>query len=294
MEPVKKKQPAYMEALKYLSMLNPSTAVPAGLKMLVDQARENLASNIRPSAYGTSESSPESRVLNAMFGNPEAGSMSDIESVMRERGYDVNDFAGSFEKLVADEFGEGTDAYNFLIDTQKERQDLYQMYFGKDPKMGSIPQSEYRPSNSGEGDVFYRSPVTERNLSDLITMAYYNKANPLEYISNEIKNPGRIGAEQYRGPRVLDKSPDVLGNFTSKLGEDEKGTYIDYYDVYDLNPFSDTRYSGFMNKGSGFVGALGEEITKRLESIGEKAIGATPAKIYGRIYFDPETGEIQR
>lgn len=57
---------------------------------------------------------------------------------------------------------------------------------------------------------------------------------------------------------------DVMGNYTMSAGEDEKGTYVSYYDSWDLE--------GTLEGVNGVIGQ--------------------PFEIYDRIYYNPETGEI--
>ena len=62
----------------------------------------------------------------------------------------------------------------------------------------------------------------------------------------------------------------VLGNFKLDKGQDDHGHYISYYDDWNLNPTG-------VNVLDGAIDYLG---------------GLTPPEIYGRIYYNPDNGQI--
>lgn len=62
----------------------------------------------------------------------------------------------------------------------------------------------------------------------------------------------------------FDSGAHIMGNVTVSLGEDEHGSYISYYDKWDLN--------------------LPTEVSGR-------GVGRS-FEIYDRMYYDPQTGEI--
>lgn len=256
------KSSGYMTLLKYLAQ-NPS-AIPSAFGMAVDEGKRRLAENISPVGY----IGAKDRIYNALVLNkPQEGSYQDK----------------SFNPS----------------DANKERIDLFNMYLGRDQPYGSILPSEY----GSEDNPLYRSVATEKSLEQMIADAYAGykyitspsagrtfrqetSASPLDILNEEFKNPSYHYTPVSGDEDGYLTHGNVLGNYTGKVKQDEKGTYIEYQDVWDLNPFSGSlSVSESKEKG---------DRVRFLESLGQKAIGATPAKIYGRIYFDPETGEIQR
>jgi hypothetical protein len=250
METVKKDPPDYKSILKFLAQ-NPS-AIPSALGVAVDEGKRRLAENINPRGYSANfgETSPAQRIYEALILNkPEPRS-----------------------------FAETSGKWDYQSDDQLERIDLFNMYLGRDQPYGSIPDSEY----GSEDTPLYSSPTTERTLKNMIEDAYSDEMRN----SNEYRRTSKgwhpmheleiaFLEPDYHNPIISHKREgNVLGNFTAKVKEDDKGTYVEYQDVWDLAPYPNMEKAGLL-------------------PLIEKAIGANPPKIYGRIYFDPETGEIQ-
>ena len=132
----------------------------------------------------------------------------------------------------------------------KERTDLLAMNLGKEQPYGTIKESEYRPTVATDDDaVYYRSPVTEAYLKRQIMLC---------------KNPETVAGVDYHETG----SDNTLGNYTITLGEDEEGKYYSYYDVWDLNPFSD-----------------GNPVGAAVESAANWMLGNKPPEVYGRVYY---------
>lgn len=261
MKTVKKDPPDYKSILKFLAQ-NPS-AIPSAFGVAVDEAKRRLAENISPVGY----IGAKDRIYNALVLNePQEGS------------YQDKTFNPS--------------------DANKERMDLFSMYLGRKQPYNSILPSEY----GSEETPLYRSPATEKSIEQMIKDAYAGyryvttpsgfptfrqetSDSPLNILKEEFKNPSYHYTPVEGEQDGYLTHGNVLGNYTGRVKQDEKGTYIEYEDVWDLNPFS----GSLSVKESREKG----DMVRFLEGIGEKAIGATPAKIYGRIYFDPETGKIQ-
>ncbi len=175
-----------------------------------------------------------------------------------------------------------------------ERDDAWAMYLGLPQQYKTFRISKYAPSKSNEKKYYYALPK-EKEVK--ILRAFFHELDPdkiQERIQKEQKNivvpdfnpweedvPVGISDEamtkqstsQYvisqlkerahsKKMVVYDDYAFVMGNSTFAFGEDEKGRYISYYDVWDLAP-------------------TGEEI---------KSIGK-PFEIYNRIYYNPKTGE---
>ena len=142
--------------------------------------------------------------------------------------------------------------------TLAERDDLWHMVLGLDQPNNTVKESEYRPTNENDpNSVYYSSSVTEEGLRKELDQ------NGLEAIDKMVKaGPGRHGGK------------NTLGNFTVAKGQDDKGHYISYYDIWDLNPIS---------KGPGAL--------RTLENAGQSLLGLETPEVYGRIYYNPETGK---
>ena len=245
----------YMTVLKYLAQ-NPS-AIPSAFGMAVDEGKRRLAENVNPHGYDTlSGKTPAQRIYDALILN---------EPERR-----------SFAEISGDWYYPG--------DAQQERIDLFNMYLGRDQPYRSIPDSAY----GSEDNPLYESPTTERTLKNMIKDAYSDemrkiakerraslgRSMELWHPVNELKMA--FLEPDYHEPILSGKREgNVLGNFTAKVKTDDKGTYVEYQDEWDLDPFPILEEHGLM-------------------PLIEKAVGVNPPKIYGRIYFDPETGEIQR
>jgi hypothetical protein len=147
-------------------------------------------------------------------------------------------------------------------DNLTERQALFDIAMGqpvRDKAIGALTVSEYQPSNSSDPSaVYFRSPVTE----DEIKYMYKN----VEDVKTRLGGSLQVGDV---GSKALEYS-DTLGDYTISIGEDEKGKYISYYDLWDLDPF---QHRPFMKR-------FGDE-AEQLQS----AIGITSPEVYGRLYF---------
>ena len=121
----------------------------------------------------------------------------------------------------------------------------------------SINISKYKPSKSKDKNaVYYSSSATE------------------EMIKKKLKDPNFLKSFNNKGKLVdyhtSDKysSDNVLGNFTMSKGKDDKGEYVSYYDVWDLNPFK------------------GNNIKNKIATKAQDLIGVKPAEVYGRVYIN--------
>ena len=133
------------------------------------------------------------------------------------------------------------------MQAKRERQDLLSMMMTGEQRHGSIPVSEYKPTKAKDKNVtYYSSPETERD------------------ILNMVQNPDWKGSLD----ELKEKYGRVLGRYTINKGEDEKGKYISYYDVWDLNPY----------RGKSKVADIAS-------TAGQYFAGVKPAEIYGRVYY---------
>ena len=179
----------------------------------------------------------------------------------------------------------------------------------RDEAVGALEVSEYRPSNSTDSSaVYFRSPLTEAEIKsqydhrrNLRTQQEYVKSKEWLRLQNAYIDMLRndVPYDEYKDDFVFVNRPKkdnkargkyvlplnepflgsgdeenfmysgVLGNYTIGTGEDEKGTYISYYDNWDLDPFEHTNREGW-------TGAA-EELQSK--------IGITSPEIYGRLYY---------
>jgi hypothetical protein len=160
------------------------------------------------------------------------------------------------------------------------RMDLLNMYAGKPQMYNSVTKSQYAPGTSKEsGKTYYSSKLAENDL--LSSMLDENAINKL---SKGVKSKKDLEAALSGAGQKADIGYQAtmtgLGRATFDFGEDEKGPYISYYDKWDLNPLS--------GKSSAIkLGKAGDEFITGLS----ETFGATPPEVYGRIYFDKNTGK---
>ena len=143
-----------------------------------------------------------------------------------------------------------------------EREALLDLSMGlpvREEAIGALSVSDYKPSSSTDNDSTYlRSKETEENLVD----RYLSRGQEgLEYLNERI-NEG--------GGKFIAGYGTVLGNYTVSRGEDENGTYLSYYDKWDLNPAD--KIPGVRDVVYGI----------------QSAAGVNPPEVYGRIYVDTD------
>ena len=193
--------------------------------------KEKVADNINPFGYG---SNPVSKLTKSLF-NPQGWSSNDK---VKER----------------------TD--NPAV---KERQDLLSMLMNDGLPSGDsgIGVSNHRPSWADKSSVYYNSPATEQGILNNL------RTNP--DLIKQFKD--RDGVKTYVGRGLGSQGAgNVLGNYKMTLQKDKEGReYIDYSDVWDLQPFKS-------NKGKTII-------TDALQT----AAGIKAPEIYGRVYLDQLT-----
>lgn len=180
-----------------------------------------------------------------------------------------------------------------------DRFDAWYLYLGLEQKEGTFEVSPYKPAYSENlSTVYYRMPKKEGFLlrnglmtltakgKEKATLVDFGKARPYSYVSDEavrnakdadVLDPASELKERYHLQPIIDSiskfTPDnyygVMGRYVVSKGVDEKGSYISYYDKWDLHP----------------GGVFGEKEASEYAGVGK------PFEIYGRIYYDPKTGE---
>ena len=187
-------------------------------------------------------------------------------------------------KGVAEEGSEANNPYPDAADV--ERRALLKQVLGVEGD--TLPASEYRENA-------YRSPETEKGLSELLSRAAAEGPEALNKLISDME------ARPAYHDLDAETAGNVLGNFTVSRGKDDRGEYVDYYDVWDLNP-SDVASSGMRpanfpfndstienrERNQRFYKAINfeENIRKAEDFVYDKVLGLESPEIYGRIYLD--------
>ena len=126
------------------------------------------------------------------------------------------------------------------------------MYLGLPQEHGTFGISDYKPEISKENKSYFKINAFTSSMT----------SNDIQAILEDIKLRHEYPAYGKRRPN-LDLKNDIMGEFTFSQGKDEGGSYVSYYDKWDLdNP---------------------------LEKIG---VVGKPFEIYDRIYYDPHTFDV--
>lgn len=160
--------------------------------------------------------------------------------------------------------------------------DALRMYLGLPQKNASFKPSKTNP-NAYEING-YEQFFPER-LDNLPSKGYMSWEGDPEYDVGDLKPWGDM----------------VMGRHTVTSGQDEKGFYLEYKDVWDLDTY-DIKVSDLLEKAGlnkyAIWDMLGQDTKNKKVSLGEiadKTIGK-PFDIRGRIYYikDPKTGKYVR
>lgn len=171
-----------------------------------------------------------------------------------------------------------------------DREDAWRMYLGLPQEHGTFTISEERPAQATEDTYYYAVPGWLESyafLSDVRSHSW-EKREPAEIVAklvNAIEQTEHLERGQtLRDDElgIIEKAGDdsvvladrrkgkdrgiaygLLGQFTLSRGQDERGSYISYYDEWDLGPTME----------------------------GEEGLFGQPFEIYDRIYYNPETFE---
>lgn len=243
------------------------------VKLLARQELSDLGENIDPFEYGNKEGSPFKRIFRSgIFGSKEQG-RKDLEEAVKNKPFDVND---SF------------------VDEGKTRTDLLQLYARRPQQYNTLEPADYIPTAGHErGDEYIKSKFVE----DALIKSILNQSDTTQPIPNLRTKADIQRYIETHGETALDTKPGAktrgiatkvpaLGTATLSAGEDNGRPYLSYYDLWDLNPYvgaySDTPEKEQQNWHN--------QWKKEGVDIATKFAGAKPPKVYGRIYFDPETG----
>ena len=163
--------------------------------------------------------------------------------------------------------------------------DAWRLYLGLPQKNETFGISNYHPARSQEDkyyfklnkfwDDFYRGGVSlswdEYHISpetpDNVKYAFSSKSISRNSVESAVRIIKELGGEKasivVETEYLAIEGGDVMYHFTMALGEDERGSYIAYYDKWDLT-------SSFS------------------ESVAIRGVGK-PFEIYDRLYYNPQT-----
>lgn len=142
------------------------------------------------------------------------------------------------------------------------RMDAWRMYLGLSQRNGTFGISDYHPQNSKEDRYYYKISNFKDSLEAPVIVGSKYPKTVLQKVVEKIQQEQLESGSKFTIEK--DSYFGVMGNFKMSLGEDEKGSYVSYYDRWDL-------------KGS-------------LE--GKDGIIGKPFEIYDRIYYDPITYKV--
>lgn len=177
------------------------------------------------------------------------------------------------------------------------REDAWRFMLGLNQVHDTFGISDYKPAQSTEDKYYYKINGFEKKLfsNHFLGNEQWNKLSDMEkkWIKTDRRTDSKLDSLEFsdlekhgkplssslldfverikaNGGSIMhsdiegDMSVGLMGHFTLSLGEDERGTYISYYDKWDLD-------NTFLNLGNCLARAY---------------------EIYDRIYYDPKTGEI--
>lgn len=186
---------------------------------------------------------------------------------------------------------------------REERNALFDIMMGqpvRESAVGALQTSPYRPTNSKDPNAVYlRSPQTEKEIRDRIKTNFsfgpraefdkeeFLRAYPEQFNKSENKMMNRkpdgtlfpAFGESFDGVAFLGQGTDqtnlpgsTLANFTIGQGEDERGKYISYYDIWDLAPYGRGKVNDYI----------------------QNKAGVKPQEVYGRLYYrENEDGTLE-
>src|SRR3989344_178657 len=172
---------------------------------------------------------------------------------------------------------------------QKALEDAWRLYLGMPQQHGSFDVSDFKPSKDKEDKYYYKinrfwdsffaqSFGVSDDVIDWKVLASFTPEQRTEYIRLQkpesglkgkvelIQKFGKNGEMIFQGTQIAEDGGDVMFPYKVSLGKDTKGSYISYYDKWDLASFLATNP---LTRGIG-----------------------RPFEIYDRLYYDPITFEI--
>lgn len=144
-------------------------------------------------------------------------------------------------KTYQENFNQLPSAYQNQLSSRLTTEDAWRFYLGLPQIKNSVTPSKFKPVKAS-------NPNTQ----------YYRTDHVWDYLQAVVG--GVEGLVNYIGKRESKPmgGPLQLGNFTLSKGQDERGHYLSYYDIYDF------------------------------DVPGSKLVGK-PFELYDRLYYDPKT-----
>lgn len=142
----------------------------------------------------------------------------------------------------------------------KEREDLFKKLMGHSPEHNSLIKND-----DGSFSSPYAEHIIKKRMGNLLDPDYDYPADEKEKILKHVEKYG-----SYAGK--------VLGNHQMKFGTDKKGDYVDYKDIWDLNPL-DPKVKTVAPKWRGTV-------DKVVTGFNKHVLGMTPPVVKGRVYYE--------
>lgn len=293
--PDKKPSPSLLRQLFTGGAFLPS---PGGayttLKKIGKQITSNIASNIEPRGYTDGRSTAQSKTMQDIENTINSAKKFTKAGILNE----VSPYRMATDEFIKSSQGSTDPIDNSISGESKERIDLVNMWAGKPQKFGTISKSEYKPTiGAEEGIQYYKVPGVERELfgSLIRNGVMEGKFNKPVKSKQDLENALGIAKGGFFSEVKDDSGKKVgymgtirsLGEGTVSIGEDAKGPYISYYDKWDINPMA-----GASSALPGWVpDVIVKGIDKVVTGVPEK-MGITSApRVYGRIYFDRQTGK---
>ena len=216
--------------------------------MLLKKLRRNWAKNLNPFDYGKNplKTAFETGVLNK-------------KDKRESTKWDITKLANQ-EKLEDPQAellrGDKKEASMWA----KEREDLFKILMGHSPEHNSLIKND-----DGSFSSPYAENIIKKRMGNTLDPDYDYPTNEKEKILKHVEKYGNYAGR-------------VLGNHKMKFGTDEKGDYVDYKDIWDLNPL-DPKVKTVAPKWRGTV-------DKVVTGFNKHVLGMTPPVVKGRVYYE--------
>ncbi|NTW13923.1 MAG: hypothetical protein HGA31_02735 [Candidatus Moranbacteria bacterium] len=176
-----------------------------------------------------------------------------LERTVYPRSYNL--FRADYLRLLVNHGRKREDGSGkFFESWEQARDDAWRFYLGIRQKFDTFGISDYRPGQSKEEKYYYSLPKLEDDIFlEFKKLSSRPTPKDSQYASQMVHEVGDT---------FLGKDFSVMMNYTLSYNEDERGRYVSYYDIWDLNPVSKmVELSSVLGSGK-------------------------PFEIYNRIYFD--------
>lgn len=202
-----------------------------GLVVPKDPPDRSLLSYVNPKNWGVNDYSKEKDFSSAYSTARKAG---EKEFIWNNKRYNSN-MKNEIGKPIQYREDKTTSILSGLIPDKQQRgtgkntiyfEELSHYYKGKDYDYKYLTKSRYKPINSKNKSIDYIS-INDDKFKNRIIEEWNNPKNKFTDETNTQKK------------LVYKKDLDALGNFNIHKGSDERGEYISYYDLWDVNALAD-------------------------------------------------------